>query len=409
MNAFTIVNITLCSVFALCYVYQFVYMFISYFAKKTAPDTDIRNRIAVLISARNEEAVIARLLDSLSSQDYPKDKYKVFLVADNCTDNTETVAREHGADVYVRHNTEQIGKGYALNFLIDKIRHEKGPGAFDAYVVFDADNIAKENYLTEINKTLVLGYDVVTSYRAPMNYADNWLSAGHGLCFLRDMVLLNRARMAIGGASFVSGTGYAFTDRFIENLGGEWPFTTLTEDCELTVHSAVTGVKMGYSDTARFLDEQPVKFRQSWNQRLRWCRGGIQVFMKYIGKLLGGVFHGKFLSCLDITMCMAPAYIISVIITLFNTVGTAVALALGADPVFTLMTIALAFGGVYLAFLAFGISLTITEWRQLGGGRFKKIFYAFTFPFFMLTFLPITVVALFKRKIVWQPTERKVK
>ena len=108
MNAFTIVNITLSSVLALCYVYQFVYMFISYFAKKAAPDTDIRNRIAVLISARNEEKVIARLIGSLSAQDYPKDKYKVFLVADNCTDNTEKVAREHGADVRRRGSLRRL-------------------------------------------------------------------------------------------------------------------------------------------------------------------------------------------------------------------------------------------------------------------------------------------------------------
>ena len=407
MNAFTIVNITLCSVFALCYVYQFVYMFISYFSKKTAPDTDTRHNIAVLICARNEEVVISRLLDSLNAQDYPHGNFRVFVAADNCTDKTADVARAHGATVFERFDKEKVGKGYALGYLIENIRKSEGESAFDAYLVFDADNVVYPNFLTEINKTLALGYDVVTSYRAPLNYADNWLTAGHGLCFLRDMVLLNRARMSIGSSSFISGTGYAFTNRLIDSFGGVWPFTTLTEDCEFTVYSTVNGIKMGYSDSARFLDEQPIKFRQSWNQRLRWCKGGIQVFLKYIKKLVSGLFSRKFLACLDITMCMAPAYIISVGITVFNTVGTVIALALGIDPVTTLITICLALGGVYLAFLVFGISLTVTEWRQLGGSAPKKILYMFTFPIFMLSFLPITCAALFKRKIVWQPTERK--
>jgi len=305
MSALTILNICLIALLALCYAYQFVYIIISYTVKKTAPETDERKKLAVLICARNEEMVISRLLESLANQDYPKDKYTVFVAADNCTDKTAEVAEAGGATVYVRHNREKVGKGYALDFLIRSVKEQYGDGAYDAFVIFDADNIAKTDYLTEINKTLALGYDCVTSYRAPLNYADNWITAGQGMCFLRDMVLLNRARMAIGSASFVSGTGYAFTNRLTESFGGGWPFTTLTEDCEFTVYNATEGTRMGYSDTAVFYDEQPTKFRQSWNQRLRWCRGGIQVFVKYIRRLLSGIFRGKLLSCLDMTMCMA--------------------------------------------------------------------------------------------------------
>lgn len=407
MNALTIINILLCALLALCYAYQFVYIIISYTTKRRAPDTEKRSRLAVLVCARNEEAVISRLLSSLAEQDYPKDKYAVFVAADNCTDTTARVAREGGATVYERHDTEKVGKGFALDFLIKSIKRELGESAFDAFVVFDADNVAAKNYLTEINKTLALGYDCVTSYRAPLNYADNWITAGQGMCFLRDMVLLNRARMVVGGASFVSGTGYAFTNRLTESFGGGWPFTTLTEDCEFTVYNAVSGTKMGYSDTARFYDEQPTKFRQSWNQRIRWCRGGIQVFVKYIRRLLREIFRGKLLSCLDMAMCMAPAYLISVGVTLVNTVGTVIALALGTSPVEIAISLAVTLAGVYLAFLAFSVPLTVSEWKMLGTSSTKKLLYMFTFPFFMLTFLPITCVALVKRRVVWHQTERK--
>ncbi len=409
MNALTVINICLCALLALCYAYQFVYIIISYAVKRRAPDTDKRSRLAVLVCARNEESVISRLLSSLAEQDYPKDMYAVFVAADNCTDATARVARECGATVYERQDTERVGKGYALDFLIRSVKSEHGTDAFDAFVIFDADNVAERNYLTEINKTLALGYDCVTSYRAPLNYADNWITAGQGMCFLRDMVLLNRARMAVGGASFVSGTGYAFTNRLVESFGGGWPFTTLTEDCEFTVYNAVSGTKMGYSDTARFYDEQPTKFRQSWNQRLRWCRGGIQVFVKYIRRLLKEIMKGRLLSCLDMAMCMAPAYLISVGVTLVNTVGTVIALALGANPVEIAVGLGVTLLGVYLAFLAFSVPLTVSEWRMLGDSTARKLIYMLTFPFFMLTFLPITCTALVKRRVVWHQTERKAR
>ncbi len=407
MNALTIINFCLCAILALCYAYQFVYIIISYAGRKKVPDTDKRKKLAVLICARNEEKVIGRLLSSLSSQDYPRECYSVFVAADNCTDKTASVAREGGAVVYERENRERVGKGYALDFLINSITRDFGDDAFDAFIIFDADNIAKKNYLTEMNKTLEAGYDCVTSYRAPLNYADNWITAGQGMCFLRDMVLLNRARMTVGGASFVSGTGYAFTRELLQSFGGGWPFTTLTEDCEFTVYNAVSGTKMGYSDTAVFYDEQPTKFRQSWNQRLRWCKGGIQVFVKYIGRLIREIFRGKLLSCLDMTMCMAPAYLISVGVTLVNTVGTVIALALGANPIEIVISIGVTLVGVYLAFLAFSVPLTISEWEYLGNSGAKKILYMLTFPFFMLTFLPITCTALVKRRVTWHITERK--
>ena len=406
MNVLTIINIVLTSLLVICYAYQFIYIPISLKGRKRPPETSSFLSFAVIICARNEQSVIGRVIDSLQAQDYPKDKYRVFVAADNCTDETRSVAEAHGAVVYERFDSERVGKGYAMDYLIRRIRDEY-PGEYGAYLVLDADNSVMENYLTQMNKTFALGYDCVTSYRGSANYADNWISAGQGMCFLRDMVLLNRARHVLGSSSFVSGTGYAFTDRLCDGFGGGWPFTTLTEDCEFTMYCTTEGVKMGFCDSARFLDEQPTGFLESWRQRLRWCRGGIQVFVKYIRKILEGLLHGRFFASFDMAMCMAPAYLISVSVALVNTVGSAVAIALGEDPVEIFVTLGLGLLAVYIAFLGFSIPLTVTEWRELGGSAFKKILYMLTFPAFMLTFVPITCVALFKRSGTWQHTKRK--
>ena len=108
-------------------------------AKPHAPAK--RTRFAVLISARNEQAVIGNLIDSIKRQTYDGALITAFVCADNCTDETARIAREHGAVVFERVNGEQVGKGYALNWLLQRMDAEYPDRPFDAYLVFDADNV----------------------------------------------------------------------------------------------------------------------------------------------------------------------------------------------------------------------------------------------------------------------------
>ena len=122
------------------------------------------HRYAVLIAARNEENVIAGLLDSLAAQTYDMSLVTVFVAADNCTDSTAAIAREHGAVVYERFNHVNVGKGYALDFLLQHIGADY-PEGFDGYFVFDADNILSPDYLERMNESFSAGNEIVTSYR----------------------------------------------------------------------------------------------------------------------------------------------------------------------------------------------------------------------------------------------------
>ena len=179
------INFGIAAAFFICYLYQMFYILIP-FIKKRRPHKEIKiHNYAVLICARNEENVITHLIDSIKAQDYPADKITVFVAADNCTDSTAAVSRDAGAVVYERFNTEYIGKGYALDYLLSHIE-EDYPEGFDGYFVFDADNLLCPNYITEMNKTFSDGYEIVTSYRNSKNYGDNWISAGYALWFLRE-------------------------------------------------------------------------------------------------------------------------------------------------------------------------------------------------------------------------------
>ena len=401
MDAVKMINYIISIVFIVCYSYQFLYILVPYVIKGKPMKPARAHRYAVLISARNEEAVIANLIESVRRQSYDLGLVTTFVVADNCTDATASVAAQAGAIVFERFDTSRVGKGYALNFLlreIDKLFPER---PFDGCFVFHADNVLEENYIEEMNKVFSNGYEIVTSYRNSKNFGDNWISSGYALWFLRESQYLNHARMKLGTSCAVSGTGFLFSQKVLDECGG-WNFFLLTEDIEFTVHNVVRGRKIGYCHEAVLYDEQPTAFRQSWRQRLRWARGYLQVFGKYGGRLLSGIAQGSF-SCFDMTMNIMPAAVLSFIGIFSNGAAATIGLATGRD----ISVIGESLGSMllnsYLTLLIIGGSATISEWKRIYTPNWKKLVFTLTFPLFMFTYIPISFAALFARRVTWKP------
>ncbi|NLO35777.1 MAG: glycosyltransferase family 2 protein [Clostridiaceae bacterium] len=400
MERLEFVNRLLAGLLFACYAYQIGFIFVALLGKCKRFVSFPGRHYAFLIAARNEETVLPHLIESIRRQDYPRQLVSIFVVADNCTDNTAEIARQAGAKVYVRQDKKLAGKGYALDFLLAAITWEYGANRFDGYLVFDADNVLEPDYLSEMDKTFSAGYEIVTSYRNSKNYADNWISAGYGLWFLREARTLNQARMQLGTGCAVSGTGFLFSRAVLEQMGG-WPHHLLTEDIEFTVDQAIRGVKAGYCATAVFYDEQPVTFAQAWRQRLRWAKGFLQVFRRYGAGLVRETSRGSF-TCFDLTCAIMPAFVISVsgiLANLLAVLGTALAGGETGPAVLHVIRLAL---GAYLGLWALGALTTATEWRRIHASTRQKIFYTFTFPLFMFTYIPISLTALF-RKVTWQP------
>ncbi len=402
MHTLSIVNYVIMIVFAVCYSYQFLYIPAAWILKKpAAPAAPMTNRFAVLICARNEACVIADLIASIRSQTYPAELIDIFVMADNCTDRTAEIASQHGAEVYSRESTTEIGKGYALNKLLGEIKNSH-PDGYDGYFVFDADNVLNSDYFERMNNTFSAGNDIVTSYRNSKNYGFNWVSAGYALWFLRESRYLNGARSAIGTSCHVSGTGFLFSRKIADEIGG-WPFHMLTEDIEFSIHNITRGRKIAYCQEAELYDEQPVKFMQSWRQRLRWTRGYFQVFGGYGKDLVKGAFHGSF-ACFDMSMTIMPAFILSASMIVLNvTIGIWGAL-IGDDIRIALVSLAKTFGNAYLMLGLIGVVTTITEWGHIHATTFQKIKAAVTFPLFMFTYIPIAINAIFSRA-GWDPIE----
>lgn len=394
------INYIIAVIFFICYSYQFFYVIVPFiWGDKSHKNTKL-HKYAVLIAARNEEGVIAKLIESIKNQTYPSDLIKIFVVADNCTDNTASKARIAGAIVWERFNKKNVGKGYALDFLLDRISKKYPINSFDGYFIFDADNLLDENYITEMNKTFSDGNRIITGYRNSKNYDGNWISAGFSLWFLRESQYLNKSRYLLGTSCAVSGTGFLFHRDIIKKTKG-WKFFLLTEDIEFTIHNVIDGEKIAYCESAILYDEQPVKFSQSWAQRMRWAKGYIQVFKKYGLKLIKSVFSKRSFSCFDMAMNILPAIILSVLSGIINVGGAIYSLLLGGNTSYLLESVGESILNMYLVLYLLGLITTITEWKHIYCSTLKKCLYTFTFPLFMFTYIPISIIALFK-KVEWK-------
>ena len=407
----TYFNFLLALTISAAYFYQLVYLMYGIISLKK-PWIFIagqEHRYAVMISARNEEEVIGELIASLKAQNYPKDKLDIYVVADNCTDRTADAAREAGAIVYERFDQVHKGKGFALGYLLHELRADVGESGYDGFFVFDADNIVDENFVAEMNKVFDTGdYAALTSYRNSKNFADNWISAGYGLWFMRETRFLNFPRMLLGTNCAISGTGFLISAGVVKENGG-WPYHLLTEDIEFSANCALKGQRIGYCETAILYDEQPTTFQQSWDQRLRWSKGFYQVDFKYGLDLVKGCFTNRAnkFSCYDMLMTVAPGMLLTLVMIAMNLILLVTAFTEPdyiARRVFHEATGALLSAGVmfYISLFTFGLATTITEWRKIRAAAWQKILYTFTFPLFQFTYVPIALVALVT-KVEWRP------
>ena len=195
------------------------------------------HKFMAIIPAHNEEAVVANLVESLKHQDYPKELYDIYVIADNCTDKTAEVARKAGAIVYERFDETKKTKGFALNwFLGQKIEEDAD---YDAFCIFDEDNIVDVNFLKNMNKKLCQGEDVVQGYRDIKNPTDNWITAGYAIFYWTMNRMYHLARYNLGLSPLINGTGFMVRFDVIKPEG--WVTKTLTEDIEFSLKRIIKG------------------------------------------------------------------------------------------------------------------------------------------------------------------------
>ena len=262
--------------------YYLILGLIGLFRKEEKKNYTPKNKFALLIAAHNEEVVIGSLIESMLKLDYPKDMYDIFVIADNCTDDTAKIAKGYGVNVCERFAEDKKGKGYALEWMFAKLFNMDKQ--YDAVAIFDADNLVHKDFLKEINSKLQDGYKVVQGYIDSKNPEDSWIAAAYSIAFWTQNRMFQLARANVGFSNQIGGTGFAVETNTLKKLG--WGATCLTEDLEFTCKLILNGEKVGWAHDAIIYDEKPLKLAQSWNQRKRWMQGFTDVASRYFFKLI---------------------------------------------------------------------------------------------------------------------------
>ena len=355
---------------------------------------DKNHKFMAIIPAHNEEAVVGNLVESLKNQDYPKDLYDIYVIADNCTDNTAKIAREKGAIVYERFDSEKKTKGYALQWFLQQKIQENAP--YDAFFVFDADNIVDKGFIKAMNKKLCQGEDVVQGYRDIKNPTDSWVTAGYAIFYWTMHRFYHLARYNLGLSPLLNGTGFMVKFDIVKPQG--WDTVTLTEDIEFSLKRIIQGKRLGWATDAIVYDEQPTGFKQSWSQRSRWTVGHMQCLKRYTGDLFKAVKEHKTLMNLDGLLYIAgttPMLVITFGLLILNCIMYAGNAMSNLDFLINILNYLVP---TLLLPIATAVIVMALEKKPIKPMLKGLLCY----PIFMGSWVIINIKCLFKRETTWQ-------
>ena len=377
-------------------IYYFTLSFFGLFGKKK--ETKIYDEVktfALIVCAHNEERVIGQLVENLKLLNYDHKLYDIYVVADNCQDQTATVAAQAGALVQERFSDSGKGKGFALEWMFHRLfAMEK---KYDAVCIFDADNLVHPNFLKEMNSRLCHGEKIIQGYLDTKNREDSWVSAMFAISFWITNHIWHLAKYNIGLSCVLGGTGMCIDTEVLKRHG--WGATCLTEDEEFTMKALMEGIPTTWAHDAVIYDEKPLTFKAAWNQRVRWAQGNFDVANRYIPRMLyKGIKEHNIL-------------LLDGVIDMFQ-------------PYFLLISAFFIISSYIYEFIPFYTNilydvLPMAVWQVIGIGQYlfpvavlikiraswKSWLYLLSYPLFIYTWIPITAIGFFKRnQHVWSHT-----
>lgn len=376
-------------------IYYFVLAAFGMWRRKEQKNYTPKNTFAVIVCAHNEEAVVGQLVENLHMLDYPDKLYDIYVVADNCTDETAEVAAKAGAEVHVRYNKEQVGKGYAMGWMFDRIALMDKQ--YDAVAIFDADNLVHPQFLREMNGHLEKGESVIQGYLNAKNPTDTWVAGTFAIAFWMVNHMWHLAKYNLGLSTALGGTGMCIRSDIIRTYG--WDCNCLTEDMEFSMKLLIHGIRTTWAHDAIVYDEKPLTFMQSWRQRKRWAQGHFDCGERYISKLfVEGIKQGSYLILDGIIQISQPYFLL-------------------LSAFYLIMTYINAWYPIYTNII-YQI-LPVTVWSVVGVGQYlfplivlaqikvppKIWLYFLLYPIFMYSWVPVTFLGyLHRHDKVWSHT-----
>ncbi|AKJ63907.1 glycosyltransferase family 2 protein [Kiritimatiella glycovorans] len=239
----------------------------------------------VLIPAHDEEQVIGQTLASLRAMSYPADAFRVAVIADNCSDRTAALARDGGAEVFERADTENRGKGQALDWAMRE-RLVPMDWRWDAVAVVDADSQVNADFLWFMDRELKRGAQAIQGYYGVLNPLEGWRTSLLAVALACFHFLRPLGRERMGLSCGLKGNGMGFARALVEAHG--YPAGSIVEDLELACYLADRGIRVHFAPGAHVYGQMVTGSAEAAPQRLRWEGGRMPVIRTWLGRLLRG-------------------------------------------------------------------------------------------------------------------------
>lgn len=364
---------------------------LSYFNSNVPKEKNNKGKFAILIPARDESRVIEELLNSILNQTRKIDSDDVYVIVEEESDKTVELVKNKNMNIVFRHDLSKKRKGYALDDAIKEILEQKKH--YDAYFIFDADNVLDKDYIKNMEEAYEDGYDIGIGYRNTKNGNDSVIAAASSLTFSMINTLGNEHKTKCNNTLTISGTGFYIKGDIVEKLSG-YPFNSLTEDYELTLYATLNDLTTTYVKNAIFFDEQPVKYNITINQRTRWIKGFFEARKKYIPLLLKKKINKNFSSSFHQIMGVTP-YILLIIgllgillINYFNVKNTIILILF-----------------VYLIMVLITSIMVLKENTYLNINSKMKIKVILYNPIFLTTYIICLFKAILNKDVKWLKIE----
>lgn len=347
---------------------------------------------AILIPARNESLVIEKLLISIENQTKKIKPEDVYVIVETKKDKTVSIVEKHKMTIVYRKNLNKKRKGFALDDAIKEIL--KSNKKYDAYFIFDADNILDKNYIKEMTKSFDEGYDIGIGYRNTKN-SKNLVSAASALTFSMINTIGNKRKSKYTNNLIISGTGYYIKGTIIESWKG-FPFNSLTEDYELSLYSILNNLTTTYNDSAIYYDEQPEIFDVTITQRSRWVKGYFDARRNYIHKIRKSIskkdknYASKITALIGVNPLIT--LIIGILLLLIDSITSFKNFIISLLIIFIL---------IYITLMIFTYIIIKKEENKLNI-KVSKILLIFYNPFYLLSYIYCLYIAVTKKDLGWQ-------
>lgn len=412
------INVVICAIVAIAFIFQLIYILIFFLPPRKYPKAKEKHRVGIIIPARNEAESIGKTLDSILKLNYPKEKYEIIVLADNCTDNTAQIALTYNKygnlRVFKRHETEKkkCNVGYAMNYLFKQLMPEIDK--YDFFVRFDADSIVDSEYINKMNDAFESGVKSAKGYNHASNLTQNTLAGVSGLWYIRDNRFNCQGRSALHTDVFLVGSGMMFSAEIIKQDNG-WNAVGTSEDTEFTIANINKNRKNCYVADAIVYDDQPSTLKDLYNRNVRMGNGlhklfwtkGLACFFKFFitfkYSYLDMFFNLLFIPIAVLCCLWFPIYYAYILFfNWFSPLG---------DPAIAMENLKFILIILFCAFLIPFILQAILAYcleRKKINKPFKKLAKAiFAFPIFMIIYAIGIVVGVFS-KPKWKKIKRNV-